>query len=82
MLDLTNRGYPEGERVATLVSVSQQAWDDQWDDDTESPWVTAPKQMKSPGAGGGLSPIYSLGQNLTELYINVTQINRLQSNMR
>lgn len=43
--------------MATLVSVSQQAWDDQWDDDTESPWVTAPKQMKSPGAGGTVTDL-------------------------
>lgn len=49
--------------MATLVSVSQQAWDDLWDDDTDSSWVTAPKQLPQPG-GQKLSLIYGLGQNL------------------
>lgn len=77
MLDLTNRGYPGGERVAILVSVSQQARDDQSDDDTESPWVTAPKQMKSPGAEGTVTDLQfrPKSNRTSELYINVTQSN-------
>lgn len=75
MLDLTNRGYPGGNGWQLWCQCHNKRGMTSGMMTPNHPGLLHQNKWSHLGQGG-LSLIYSLGPNLTELYIKVTQINR------